>query len=79
MLRAIWEFAQSRDCVRILGIPRLHNMCAQSQDPRATVRPTVSDLLIFRYSAGTRVTIVVAYSGFTSKSPDYVLVCFQPS
>ena len=30
-------------------------------------------LVIFRYSVGTRVTSVVAYSDFTSKYPDYVL------
>ena len=30
-------------------------------------------LVIFRYSAVTRVTSVVAYSDFTSKYPDYVL------
>ena len=29
--------------------------------------------VIFRYSAGTRVSSVVVYSDFTSKSPDYVL------
>ena len=29
--------------------------------------------VFFRYSVGTRVTSVVAYSDFTSKSPDYVL------
>ena len=29
--------------------------------------------VIFRCSAGTRATSVVAYSDFTSKSPDYVL------
>ena len=30
-------------------------------------------LVIFRYSAGTRITSIVAYSDFTSKSLDYVL------
>ena len=30
-------------------------------------------LVIFRYTAGTRVSTVVAYSDFTSRSPDYVL------
>ena len=38
--------AQSRDCVthvRNLGI--VQTTCAQSQDPRAIVRPTASDLL----------------------------------
>ena len=34
----------------------------------------------FRYSVGTLVTSVVAYSDFTSKSPDYVLSkAFQPN
>ena len=30
-------------------------------------------LVIFKYTAGTCVSTVVAYSNFTSKSPDYVL------
>ena len=43
------------------------------QQLKRTFAETVSQLYIVRYSAGTRVTSVVAYSDFTSKSPDYVL------
>ena len=45
---------------------------------KRTLAETVSQLLsciicFFKYTAGTHVSSVVAYSEFTSKSPDYVL------
>ena len=45
---------------------------------KCTFAETVSQslhvlLVIFSYTAGTRVSTVAAYSDFTSKSPDYVL------
>ena len=74
---------QSQDCIiNTCTVSRLRNACMQSQDPHATVRPTASDLLcssqVYYWSFSgtvwvTCVTSVVAYSDFTSKSPDYVL------